>query len=110
MTLLVSCDEYCFTYQGQHYLSERGQIFLKRYLEVFENVLLAVRTKVVETSEDLGHHSHIVDDERVKIVEIPFFQGPKQYLPLYFNVKKSAKNAVANCDIAILRLPSTTSL
>lgn len=106
MRLLVSCDEYCFRFKGDYYLSSRGHLFAKRYLSVFDKVRFAIRTKEVFSPSDLKNYTK-VDNPNVEIAEMPFFQGPKQYLPKYLKTKKAATKALEGCDCAIFRLPST---
>lgn len=104
--LLVSCDEYAFQYNGKYYLKEFGSILVKRYLSVFDKVIFAVRTKEVDSENKLGIYNIPIDD-RVGILAVPFFQGPKEYAKKYFEVKNALKNCGEKCDAAIFRIPST---
>jgi len=105
--LLVSCDEYVYLFNGQYFLREFGNVLLSRYLEVFDKIRFAVRTKVVHSETELGIYNIPVIDDRIEICPIPFFQGPKEYAKSFFQVKKAAKKTVEKCDAAILRVPST---
>lgn len=108
MKVLVACDEYCYRIGGKYYLREFGHTLLRRYLNVFEQVRFVVRTKDV-AFDDLQAYRILVEDYRVEIFPIPFFQGPKQYWKHYFEVKESLRCVAEDCDLAILRLPSTTA-
>ena len=110
MKVLISCDEYCYSQNGLYYLSDTGLVLLKRYLNVFEEVVLALRTKYLSDSEDRGKYRNVVDVSNVHIVPIPFFQGPKQFIPLYPQIRKSVLQiSNEHCNLAILRLPSTSA-
>jgi len=105
--LLVSCDEYVYLFNGRYFLREFGNVLLSRYLEVFDKIRFAVRTKVVHSETELGIYNIPVIDDRIEIYPIPFFQGPKEYAKSFFQVKKAAKRTVEKCDAAIIRVPST---
>lgn len=107
MKLLVSCDEYCFEYDGKYYLSSNGMIFAKRYLMVFDDIRYFIRTRKAKNKEEIRNRFEL-SDSRIEIFPAPFFQGPKQYARTYFQVRKAAKKAVKECAAAIFRLPSTT--
>lgn len=109
MRLLLSGDEYCCQYKGSFYISDHTQILINRYLACFENINVAFRTKIVTSIEDLGKYKNEVRDSRVRMCYIPFFQGPIQYAKHFLGVRKAAKEAVKDCDLAIFRLPSTTA-
>lgn len=110
MKVLISCDEYCYSQNGLYYLSDTGLILLKRYLNVFEQVVLALRTKKLSKSEGRGKYRNVIDTSNVHIVPIPFFQGLQQFIPLYPQIWKSVLQILKeHCDLAILRLPSTSA-
>lgn len=109
MRLLLSADEYCCLLNGKFYVSETGRTHIFRYLKVFDNILVAFRTKKVYSADDLEKYSLCIENERVKFIDIPFFQGPKQFAGKYFSVMKALKDEIRDIDLAILRLPSTTA-
>lgn len=109
MRLLLSGDEYCCLRNGKFYVSETGRTHIFRYLKVFDNILVAFRTKKVYSADDLEKYSLCIEDERVKFIDIPFFQGPKQFAGKYFSIMKVLKDEIRDIDLAILRLPSTTA-
>lgn len=110
MKVLISCDEYCYSQNGLYYLSDTGLLLLKRYLSAFEHVVLALRTKFLSPNEDRGKYHNLVDVVNVHIVPIPFFQGPKQFFFSYLKIRKTVLGILREqCDMAILRLPSTTA-
>ena len=107
MTVLVVCDEWCLKYNGAYYLTEIGNTLISRYLRVFERVKLAVRTKEI-SDNSLKSHSLKLTNKQVEIIEIPFFQGPIQFLRKINQVNKAAKQALQDCDRIVFRLPSVT--
>lgn len=107
MKVLITIDEYCYRLNNEYYLNSLGELFIKRYLAVFDEIFLALRTKDVKSKNDLGMFKHLLQDNRVKIVPFPFFQGPRQYAKVYFKVQEISLKAAKDCDISILRLPST---
>lgn len=109
MTLLLSGDEYCAKYNGQYYVKSTGMTFIKRYLKAFDEVIITFRTREVFKRDDLGKHNILVDDNRVRFIDIPFFQGPYQLVGRYKEVKRAIKEDIRECDFAILRLPSATA-
>lgn len=109
MTVLVSCDIYCYCCKGKFFLQPWTNVLINRYLMVFDKVLLVVRTKNVETINELGIYNIPVDESKVEVLPMPFFQGLKQYVKVYRTVKKNAQIAAKRCDVAILRLPSTVA-
>jgi len=106
--LLLSCDDYIYFYQGNTYASISGKPdFFERYLRVFDSVRIVARSKVVfDPPED---NFVKIDNDRIEIWEVPFFRGPLQFIKSYLRIQKSLKNVTVGCDVAILRLPSTTA-
>ena len=105
--LLLSCDDYIFKHEGNYYFkSQEWADFYQRYLRVFEE--LRICNRVIE--EDTLKAGRIrIDDKRIEIHQLPIFHGPVEYAKSYFAVGKAMKSAVAGCDAAILRLPSTVA-
>lgn len=105
--LLISCDDYIFSYQGNYYFkSQEWADFYQRYLRVFEE--LRICNRVIE--EDSLKSGRIrVEDKRIEICPLPIFHGPAEYAKSYFAVGRAMKSAVIGCDAAILRLPSTVA-
>ncbi len=109
MKVLVACDEYAYEHKGNVYLREFGVSLIERYLDVFDEINFVVRTKKVLSKSELGLFNILVENSRVYIVKIPFFQGPKQYSKKYFSVQKKIKSSINRCDVAIFRIPSTVA-
>lgn len=105
--LLISCDDYIFRHNGQYYFkSQEWHDFYQRYLRVFEQLKIANR--VIDEPE-LKKGRILLDDPRIEIHPLPIFHGPVQYAKTYFAAGRAMKNAVAGCDAAVLRLPSTVA-
>lgn len=109
MTLLLAGDEYCAKFNGLYYVRTTGMIFIQRYLNAFERVVVAFRTREVDSKSDLGKHNILVEDERVRFIHIPFFQGPTQLIGKCRDIKRAIKDGIGECDFAIVRLPSATA-
>ncbi len=107
--ILVSCDEYVYSYNGQYYLSEFGSVLVKRYLNVFDSMRLAARTKHVTSKEELGKYTFIIENNKIEIFPIPFFQGPVEYGKHYLKIKRILASVADGCDAAVFRLPSTVA-
>lgn len=104
-TLLLSCDQSVKLYNGEYYAKNQELYeFYHRYLRVFEKIKMAVRC---ENATKYDESWIKLDTDRIEIVYIPNFSGPKQYLKVYYDVGKSIKNITEGCDAAIIRLPST---
>lgn len=107
--LLVACDEYAYQYNGVFYLRQFGDSLVKRYLDVFDMINFTVRTKKIYSKKDLGVYKIPVVDNRIKIIPIPFFQGPLQYLKSFLQVQKVLTTSLKGCDAAIFRIPSAVA-
>lgn len=105
-TALISCDEYVYSYQGNFYFRTFGKILCNRYLDVFSQIILAVRVKFVSTQEALQNFKLLIDDERITIHPVSFFQGPLEYLQEFVKIQTQVRK-IPYCDVAIFRLPST---
>lgn len=79
---------------------------LNRYLNVFDFVRFAVRVKTVVSTEGLGVHNFLIEDNRIEVYPIQFYQGPKQFAFSYLRITKTLKEVSKGIDAAIFRLPS----
>lgn len=105
--LLLSCDDYVYCHEGKYYAASQEKAdFYLRYLRVFDKLRLV--TRCVDEKE--LKKSRIPLDDRIEYVNIPLFQGPKQYAIKYFYVGRLLSDVVYGCDAAILRLPSTLAM
>lgn len=110
MKVLISGDEYCYSQKGLFFLSDTGMTLLKRYLNSFEQVVLAVRTKFLSDREERGKYKHLIGTKNVDVIPLPFFQGPKQFILTYGKIRKAICEILEKkIDLAILRLPSTSA-
>lgn len=105
--LLVVCDEYVFKYDKCYFLREFGQTLINRYLTVFDRIQLVLRTKEINSSDDLLEYNIQIKDKRIEIIEMPFFQGPKEYAINYINLSIKTRRIGKDCNAALLRIPST---
>lgn len=106
--VLVACDEYIYSYNNNFYAAsqEKYELF-QRYLRVFEEMRLVVRC-IKET--ELKEERVLLNDDRIEIIDLPIFHGPREYLRRYIEVGKKLTNITLGCNAAVLRLPSTIAL
>lgn len=109
MKILISSDDYCYKLGDDYYLRDFGMVLAHRYLMSFDEVRMAIRTKVVKSKTELGKYNIRVSNPRIEIFPVKFFQGPLQYLKAYLIIKKQLRKVCDGCQISILRLPSTTA-
>lgn len=107
--VLVSCDEYVYKFNNDFYLRDFGKTLTNRYLAVFDALRFAVRVKEVNSKKELGIYSEKVNDSRIEIFALPFFQGPVEYAKNYFKTQKLISKVTSDCSAAIFRLPSTSA-
>lgn len=107
--ILLSCDEYAYHLNGDFYLGEFGTALVYRYLNVFDKIRVAVRTKDVNIEKELKSNLLKINDDRIEVFPLPFFQGPKQYAKVFFKTREILKEVTDGCDVAIFRLPSTVA-
>lgn len=84
-----------------------GYDFWTRYTNVFDSIAVVARVKFVSKQEIKNYRR--VDGPNVRIVELPSMRGMKEYLKSYFKFRKASKEAVANANYAIIRLPSVSA-
>lgn len=85
--------------------------YLKRYLEVFENIILCARMKKVKNSDVLlKKYNLLVSGENVEFVALPFATSSKEILLTYIKTKIIFKKAIKDAECAIIRGPSLLSL
>jgi glycosyltransferase involved in cell wall biosynthesis len=104
MKLLVALEAHFFrTPDGRVFndsVSDAG--FWRRYLNVFDEVLVVARVKQVAEADPKWKLS---SGEGIEFWCLPDYQGPWQYLKLLSTLKEEVKKAVKQCDAAILRVP-----
>ncbi len=111
MELLVAADSLFYkTPDGKYWCQTiYGYDFWLRYLEVFEKVNIVSRTKKVEYKE-IDKMSYLrVDGPGIRVSELPFMRGMKQYMINYPLFVKSTKKAIENATCALFRLPSVSA-
>ena len=109
MELLVAADSlFLKTPDGKYWCKTiYGYNFWVRYLKVFEKVAVVSRTRLAKPSEVTGYLR--VDGPNLRVIELPYMRGMKQYILNYLSFRKVAKEAVKNSECAIFRLPSVAA-
>ena len=77
--------------------------FWKRYLEVFDQVLVVARIRKVPSVSPMWQRA---DGEGVSFAPVPHYIGPWQYLLKAQQVKRAARNAFGVNDAVIFRVSS----
>lgn len=108
MKLLVATDAHIYeTPDGKHWTPAiYGYSFWERYFYVFDEVRIVARTKKVS---QIGEKALLVDGPGVEVFPVPFYQGPKQLIKVYYKTHKALKQVANGCDVAIFRMPSQTA-
>ena len=109
MKVLVADEAHIFKLPDNTYWSDaiNGYSFYTRYMDVFDEVRLVGKLKDVK---ELPGKCIRLDGPNLEIFGIPYFQGPKQFLPKIFKINSALKGVSDGCDVAIMRMPSVTSM
>jgi glycosyltransferase involved in cell wall biosynthesis len=78
--------------------------FLKRYSEVFEEVVLVARFSNNSSKFDARERVY-ADGDKISLVPLPDYSGLWEYLRESFKVRARIRDAVRSADAAILRVP-----
>jgi len=109
MELLVAADSLFYRTEDGKYWCRTiySYNFWMRYLSEFDSVVIISRTRTASYSEVNGFLR--VDGPYVKVAELPYMRGMKQYITNYFSFIRAAKIAVENAECALFRLPSVSA-
>lgn len=104
MKLSFVTDSRFTFYDGKYYNlnGSLGDAIWRRYLHVFSDITVYARV-----SHDLkpAHNAPTTEDTRVKIVELPYFVGPKEYLKKRKAISKLFEEQLITGVAYICRLP-----
>ena len=108
MRLLIVADSVFYLTNDQKYWSKSiyDYSFFKRYLEIFEEIIVISRVKKVKNEFVKGFLR--VDGKNVIIKHLPHVERHMDYIKNIKEIIKYAKNAVyySNYDCALIRFPS----
>lgn len=109
MEVLVVADAHFYKTPDGKYWAKTiyGYHFWKRYLSVFDSVAVVSRTKRINKIDSNTYLR--VDGPNLRVIELPFLRGMKQYIYSFSELKKTAKTAVEGVSTAIFRLPSVVA-
>lgn len=109
MKLLLSGDNYVYQSHGKYFAADQESFDLFcRYLSVFERVRLV--TRCIPSSSIDSSWIPLDNEPRIEFFPLPIFHGPKEYLKVFFKIRKLAKKSIEGCDAAVLRVPSTVAM
>jgi len=80
--------------------------FWRRYLEVYEQVLVIARIREVSSAEPGWTRA---DGKRVSFCAVPHYIGPSEYVTQAWRVRRALRGAIAPDDAVILRAPGMVS-
>lgn len=109
MKVIVISDSHIVKLPDNTYWSRLtmfGYEFWKRYLSVFDDVVVVSRVK---NKHDLDREEYVrADGPHVEIKELPFIRGAKEYVKNVYQMKKAIRDVFESSDddCAIFRLPS----
>lgn len=78
-----------------------GYDFFKRYLSVFEEVLLVAHVEKKDDIEGLL----LVSGPHLSVYEVPFPRGKWNYFKAFGSIQRRVKHCVDGCDAALFRVP-----
>ncbi|MBO4432977.1 MAG: glycosyltransferase family 4 protein, partial [Clostridia bacterium] len=109
MKLLVAVDSSMYkTPDGKYWCHTIYEYsFFERYLQVFDEIVVASRVKETNYNEVEGLLR--CDGPRMTVADLPDMHGISGYFKNIFSFVKSAKVAANNSDCAIIRLPSVSA-
>ncbi len=109
MKLLVALDSSMYkTPDGKYWCHTIYEYsFFERYLQVFDEIVVASRVKESDYSEVKG--ALRCDGPCMTVVDLPDMHGVSGYIKNFFSFVKAAKSAALKADCAIVRLPSVAA-
>lgn len=109
MNALVVLENHFFLDENNNVWCDRvvDYNYLKRYLNVFDEITLVGRTSKVKKIEE---NKLLVSGKNVNFVSLPDFKGAVGLIKNYFKINKIIKQQMILCDCAIYRAPTHLSL
>ena len=106
MRLLVAADSSMYkTPDGKYWCPTIYEYsFFDRYLQVFDEVVVASRVKLASYDDVKGFLR--CDGPHMIVAELPDMHGMTAYIKKLFSFRKASKAAIDGVDCAIIRLPS----
>jgi glycosyltransferase involved in cell wall biosynthesis len=105
--MVVFEDRFIKASDGKYYSDLVDYNFLKRYLQVFNKVVIFARTK---TDDGYIPNKPSSSGEGISFFDIPTYIGIKEYLKNRYKIKYLAAQAVKTAGVFILRVPGPLSV
>lgn len=96
------------TPDGNIYSRIANYNFLSRYLKVFDEVIVLARLR--DGTESEAEELAKVNGPNVRVIAVPYYLGPWQYLKRYWVVNSAINKAASQADAYILRSGQVGSL
>jgi len=107
MRVVVSLEEHFLVADGDVYSSHlRYDPFWRRYLDVFDSVLIVARAAKCDHVPD-GYH--LVNGKGVTLAALPDYRGVTQFVRQRGRLRAAIRRALRPDDAIILRVPGTIS-
>ena len=109
MKVLIVIDSHVFKTTDNKYWCKgiTDYNFLKRYLNVFEEIKVFARVKNIDSIEN--QKLVRLDGENVEIYSLPFTRTATDYIKNYIVFNKRIDKGIEDVDCAIFRIPSVIS-
>lgn len=101
---VVSEKVFLKTPDGAYWSAGAGESFWKRYLDVFDKLLVTARVHET-TAPPAG--GQLIADPRIQFAEVPYYRGPAHLLRQFPQVRSILKASYHATDAVLLRIPST---
>lgn len=109
MRLVVLLEHHFYIDENKNIWCDRvvNYNYFKRYLHVFEDVLVIARGKQVNKVKE---GAMIASGKGVEFAIIPDFYGVKEFIFKIKKIREITKKCIDNCDCILLRTPSILSI
>ena len=103
MRLAVAIEAHFYIVKGKAYSSYLTfEAFWRRYLDVFDSVLIISRATEVE---HVPPGCRLVTEKRVELAPLPRYHGPYQFIVKWPRIRRIIRDILRNDDAIILRVP-----
>ncbi len=93
---------------GRYFSCIFGDAFWSRYLDVYERIYVVARSEPASSQGEINPEWFITD-ERICLLEIPYYKGPAQFLKSFVKIVHVVKLIAKMPGCHILRLPGAIS-
>src|SRR5262245_14283357 len=106
MNVLICCENHFVQVGDEVHFHLTGPRFFQRYRDVFDEVVILARSA---KKDKAPQGSQPLDMSGVRLIGLPDFYGPRQFLREWRNCRNIARRALEQVDSIIFRAPGTIS-